>query len=565
MAAETSRLTTCLRRFLPLLGALPLILVLGLWQGVGPALGALAMAFLLGPLLLAARKSLRQVTVVRQALDACAAGGRPAKLPVLGGPDAASLTRAFNALGESLGPRLEGLRQSEARLLALANGAYGIEAWLNPGGRLVWINPSVERLTGHQIRDCILAPDAVDLLVYEKDRRPVREALARALQGKGSETLDARLQCTDGQVLWVGLDWLPLAEVQGQPQGVRLSMSQIGARKQAEMKLLETVIELRRAQALHELYLRKSDEERQRLVALLDVLKIGVLLFDTDHRLVRCNQTFLQIMGFPPDENLVGVRDTVILERSAKLFADPVRYRHRLEAIKVGVESASPFELRLTDGRLLSELTVPVPGASPGSTTGRVWLYEDVTESRQTAERLTHLADRDPLTNLLNRRRFHEDLERMLAESRRRNSPVGLLMLDLDGFKAINDTYGHHAGDEVLTTLANQVGGTVRRNEMFFRLGGDEFAILAPDSGEIEMIGLARRVSSLIVDMRWLFGGQENRVTASLGIAIYPRDAHSAEELVARADHAMYQAKSSGRNAWVVYVGESGRAVNGER
>ncbi len=564
MATEPSRLGFCLRRFLPLVAALILILALGWGLGLVPALGALAMGLLLGPLLLAARKSLRQASVVRQALEACAAGALPAKLPVAGGPDAANLTRAFNALGESLGPRLEGLRQGEARLAVLANVAYGIEAWLNPKGRLVWINDSVERLTGHAVRDCILAPDPVDLLVYEKDRRHVREALARALQGKGSETLDVRLQCTDGQVLWVGLDWLPLADVpgqqqgqqQGRPQGVRLSMSQIGARKQAEMKLLETVTELRRTQALHELYLRKSDEERQRLVALLDVLKMGVLLFDTDHRLVRCNQTFLQIMGFPLDENLVGVRDTVILERSAKLFAEPLRYRHRLEALKAGVESASPFELRLTDGRLLAELTVPVPGATPGSLTGRVWLYEDVTESRQTAERLTHLADRDPLTNLLNRRRFHEDLERMLAESRRRNSPVGLLMLDLDGFKAINDTYGHHAGDEVLTTLANQVGGTVRRNEMFFRLGGDEFAILAPDSGEIEMIGLARRVSSLIVDMRWLFGGQENRVTASLGIAIYPRDAHSAEELVAHADHAMYQAKSSGRNAWVVYAGE---------
>ncbi|MDD5295296.1 MAG: diguanylate cyclase [Rhodocyclaceae bacterium] len=555
MATEPRRLAICLRHFLPALAGLLLLLVLGLSLGARAALGALAMALLLWPFLVAARRSLRQLAALTPALEAYAVGETPGKLPVTGAPEAAALTRAFNAMEESVARRFAALKRSESRFSALANGAYGIEAWLNPRGRLVWINPSVERLTGQSVQACILAPDPVELLVYDKDRRHVREALARALQGKISETLDVRLQCKDGSLLWVGLDWQQLPEEEGDAQGVRLSMTLIGTRKQAEMKLLETVTELRRTQTLHDVYLRRSDEERQRLAALLDVMKVGVLLFDTDHRLVRCNQTFLSIMGFPLDENLVGVRDAVILERATPLLADPLRYRHRLDAIKAGVESPSPFEIRLTDGRILTELTVPVPGATPGSIIGRVWLYEDVTNVRQAAERLTQLADRDPLTNLLNRRRFHEDLERMLAESRRRNSPVGLLMLDLDGFKTINDTWGHHAGDEVLTTLATQVGGTVRKNEMFFRLGGDEFAILAPDSGENEMIGLARRVSGIIVDLRWLFGGTENQVTASLGIAVYPRDARDAEELVGHADQAMYQAKSSGRNAWQVYGG----------
>jgi len=556
MAAEPRRLSVCLRPFLPVGVGLVLILTLGWGLGASAALGALAMACLLLPLVLAARRSLRQLGRVGRALETCALGEPTGKLALAGGPEAAALIRAFNAMEESLAWRMAEFKRSESRFLALANGAYGVEAWLNPRGRLVWINPSVERLTGHSVQDCVLATDPVELLVYDKDQPHVREALARALQGADSESLDIRLQCKNGSLLWVGLDWQQMPQGQGDLQGARLSMTLIGTRKQAEMKLLETVTELRRAQTLHDLYLRRSDEERQRLAALLDVMKVGVLLFDTDHRLVRCNQTFLGIMGFPLDENLVGVRDTVILERATQLFADPLRYRHRLDAIKAGVESPAPYEIRLTDGRILTEVTVPVPGAVPGNLVGRVWLYEDVTDVRQTAERLTQLADRDALTGLLNRRRFHEDLERMLAESRRRNSPVGLLMLDLDGFKAINDTHGHHAGDEVLVTLANQVGGTVRKNEMFFRLGGDEFAILAPDSGEDEMIGLARRVSGIIVELRWMFGDEESRVTASLGIAIYPRDAHGAEELVVYADQAMYQAKSSGRNAWQVYRSE---------
>jgi diguanylate cyclase (GGDEF)-like protein/PAS domain S-box-containing protein len=555
-AADKPRLIACLRPLLPAGVGLVLIGVLGWAVGYGAALGALAMAVLLLPMLLGARRSLRQVGRVGRALETCAQGESTGKLALAGGQEATALIRAFNTMEESLAWRLAEFKRSESRFLALANGAFGVEAWLNPRGRLVWINPAVERLTGHSVQDCVLATDPVELLVYDKDRPHVREALARALQGAESESLDIRLQCKNGFLLWVGLDWQAMPGGQSDLQGVRLSLALIGDRKQAEMKLLETVAELRRAQTLHDLYLRRSDEERQRLAALLDVMKVGVLLFDTDHRLVRCNQTFLNIMGFPLDENLVGVRDKVILERTIHQFADPLRYRHRLDAIKAGAESPAPYEIRLMDGRILTEVTVPVPGAVPGKLIGRVWLYEDVTDARQTAERLTQLADRDALTGLLNRRRFHEDLERMLAESRRRSSPVGLLMLDLDGFKAINDTYGHHAGDEVLVTMASQVSGTVRKNEMFFRLGGDEFAILAPDSGENEMVGLARRVSGIIVDMRWMFGEQESRVTASLGIAIYPRDAHAAEELVGYADQAMYQAKSSGRNAWQVYRSE---------
>ena len=104
-------------------------------------------------------------------------------------------------------------------------------------------------------------------------------------------------------------------------------------------------------------------------------------------------------------------------------------------------------------------------------------------------------------------------------------------------------------------TLADEIAAVVRRNEMFFRIGGDEFAILAPDTSEEQMASLARRVGGKIAEMRFAFPGREATITASIGIALYPDHAVSGEEMIARADHAMYQAKLSGKNRWAVYPG----------
>jgi diguanylate cyclase (GGDEF)-like protein len=144
-------------------------------------------------------------------------------------------------------------------------------------------------------------------------------------------------------------------------------------------------------------------------------------------------------------------------------------------------------------------------------------VFEDVTEQLRVAEQLMCLAERDPLTNLYNRRRFHEELERMLADARRHGESVGLLAIDLDGFKPVNDLYGHQAGDEVLIGLANAVGAVVRRNEMFFRMGGDEFAILVPIATAQGLSELACVCVYRQPALRLL--GESVAVTASIGIA----------------------------------------------
>lgn len=491
---------------------------------------------------------------VRRGLEDLEHGALPAKLPVRGPEELRGVIRALNRCANALELKIEDLTEDKSRFKAIADYTYGVEAWFNPQGRLRWINRSIERLTGFTQVECVQAGNLVEMLVYPKDRKFALHSATEAFKRSSSgSNLELRLQKKNGAIVWVRINWQATYDPAGTYTGLRVSIDEIQQRKEAEMKLLETVAELRRAQSLKEYYLTRSNEERLRLEALLDVMKIGVLFVDRDRRVRYCNKAMLRIWGMDAADNLTGVRDAVLLERTQALLSDPQEFRRHVEQVLGQREISVPFDTEFNDGRIVNGISAPVPSPQPGRFLGRVWIYEDVTEQRRWAQRLTQLAERDPLTNLYNRRRFGEELQRMIADAARRSVQLGLLVIDLDEFKPINDDFGHLAGDQVLVQLAAEVGATVRRNEMFFRLGGDEFAILAPDTDEAEMEGLARRVGARIGELHFEFSGAARQVSASLGIALYPRDAGGSEELLSGADQAMYEAKAAGKGRWKVY------------
>jgi diguanylate cyclase (GGDEF)-like protein len=156
------------------------------------------------------------------------------------------------------------------------------------------------------------------------------------------------------------------------------------------------------------------------------------------------------------------------------------------------------------------------------------------------------LAMSDNLTGLANRTQFHQRLDEAIAGAERSDSRIGLVMIDLDGFKAINDTGGHAAGDQLLKRVAGALGEATRRHEIACRLGGDEFAVLAPRIDDRdELVGLADRLHKQL-DLNVPFSdGRSLRVTASLGLALYPDDAASGDDLVNKADAGMYSVKAS--------------------
>lgn len=186
----------------------------------------------------------------------------------------------------------------------------------------------------------------------------------------------------------------------------------------------------------------------------------------------------------------------------------------------------------------------------------------DVTPSKQAEAELVHQARSDMLTGLANRLAFRESVQRTIARLERHAGMSGVLFLDLDGFKKVNDTHGHAAGDDVLRQVADTLRRVIRREDLVARLGGDEFAVLLSELRTIdEGAATARRILAAFEDTPVMAGGAPADVSTGIGIAVVTDPNTSPDELINRADIALYQAKRAGRGRWQVYEGATGSAA----
>lgn len=180
----------------------------------------------------------------------------------------------------------------------------------------------------------------------------------------------------------------------------------------------------------------------------------------------------------------------------------------------------------------------------------------DITEYKRVEGHLAWLADHDPLTNLYNRRRFSEELERILNWAERYQHPGALLFFDLDRFKYINDTSGHQAGDALLKMVADMLSRTVRTADISARLGGDEFAVILPEITPQAAIEVAKKILARLNETQLTLNNRTHSISASIGIAIFPEHGNNVQDLLATADLAMYQAKETGRGTWHLFSNE---------
>ncbi len=180
----------------------------------------------------------------------------------------------------------------------------------------------------------------------------------------------------------------------------------------------------------------------------------------------------------------------------------------------------------------------------------------DLTARKQAELQLSWLADHDPLTGLFNRRRFQSELDRILSESKRYSRAGALLFFDLDQFKYVNDTRGHHAGDALLKLVASQLSRLVRSTDIISRLGGDEFAIVISETDETGALQVAQKITEYLEDVEMPVLEHAYKVSASIGIALFPAHGESVQELLSNADLAMYQAKERGRGSWHLFTGQ---------
>jgi len=161
---------------------------------------------------------------------------------------------------------------------------------------------------------------------------------------------------------------------------------------------------------------------------------------------------------------------------------------------------------------------------------------------------LESLSRTDPLTGVANRRSFDEALGKEFARSRRHSRALGVVMLDIDHFKKVNDTHGHPGGDQVLRAFARTVGSVLREGDVLFRYGGEEFVVLLPDTGPEGALRAAERIVAAVASTPVRVDGQLIHITTSAGVGCLERSTRDKEELLGKADAAVYEAKSEGRN-----------------
>jgi len=296
---------------------------------------------------------------------------------------------------------------------------------------------------------------------------------------------------------------------------------------------------------------KNAIEEARRLRTFADAAVEGLVVIDGE-RLVDANKSFLRLAGF---ESLGDAP-----ERLSDLLIE-----FNLSALSMAPD-APPAECRLlrADGESREVELLLRPLAWRGAEL-RILAVRDISERKEAAERIAHLAFHDSLTGLPNRAVFADHLERTVARAADSDEPVAVLCVDLDGFKAVNDLYGHPAGDALLIAAAQRLRAAVRGHELVARLGGDEFAVVQAAEQQPDHAGLlAGRILEALAEP-FAIGPDTVRISASVGVALFPADAADPESLVKNADMALYRAKAEGRGTARFYEAAMDEALRQRR
>jgi diguanylate cyclase (GGDEF)-like protein len=315
---------------------------------------------------------------------------------------------------------------------------------------------------------------------------------------------------------------------------------------------------------------RRLAQEKQRLErinmhfdAALSNMTQGLCMFDGQKRLVVWNERYAQIYRLPPDLLKVGTpHDAIIADRILRgiLKGDSSDSAAKAKISALGQlpkDATSSRVDEFADGRFM--LVTRKPMVDGG------WLatHEDITERRRAEAEIVHLARHDGLTGLANRAEFNARLEEASKRLKRNGGAVTVMMLDLDKFKAVNDTRGHLAGDQLLVEVGRRLQSEIRETDVLARLGGDEFAIIqegVPDQ-RAGATALALRIISAIT-RPFDLNGHEARVGISIGLALAPAHGNESEQLMKCADLALYDAKANGRNDFRVFQDEMLKAAD---
>ncbi|WP_341744518.1 putative bifunctional diguanylate cyclase/phosphodiesterase [Azonexus hydrophilus] len=356
-------------------------------------------------------------------------------------------------------------------------------------------------------------------MVHEEDRERVDQAYQAALATRQPYEVEHRMVMPDGRIKQIRERGETIYDEAGKP------LRSIGtAQDITDIRLLESQMQLL-GSAFHH-----SGE--------------AIMITDHNNRILTVNAAFTMLTGYAQDE-VVG-QDPRILSAGRTSRED---YKRMWAAIKEKSFWQGEIWDRRKDGGVYPKwLSVSVIRDDQGDIRYHVAHFTDVSTERATEAKIHYMAHHDMLTGLNNRFSLKDRLEHALAVARRESARVALLFIDLDRFKVINDTLGHHVGDELLIHVSRRLRQCVRESDLVARLGGDEFVVMLSGIEHSSSVAMVAEKLVMRVAEPYPVGAHTLYTTPSIGIAIYPMDGEDGETLMRNADAAMYHAKSAGRN-----------------
>jgi len=410
------------------------------------------------------------------------------------------------------------LRESEARFRALFENAGAGVILTDAEGRYLHCNPAFCAMVGFSESELHLM--TFRDISHPDDRDAVTDLYRQVISGEiESCDITKRYLNRDGSVRWGRLTVTPIRDA--------------GAVHRA-VAVVEDVTETKRL------------EDHMRLAAtVFENTGEGLFVTDDRRRIVHVNPAFTVLTGYAPEDVLGKTPHILASGRHPPEFYD----RMNESLATTGRWQGEMWNRRKTGEMFAEWLNIAEVRDERDQLTHYVAVFSDITSRKEDEERLSYQANHDPLTRLPNRTLFQERLSRALTRAHRNHSIVTLLFIDLDHFKQVNDTLGHLAGDCLLQQVADRLSSCVRQGDTIARLAGDEFTVILEDITEARDSALvAQKILSLMAEPFDL-QGHEARISASIGVALYPSDAEETQTLVKLADAAMYQAKNQGRNA----------------
>lgn len=423
------------------------------------------------------------------------------------------------------------LRESEERLLDSQSIAHvGSWVWDLRDDSIIW---SREHYAIVGVSPEEYSPTARSFInfIHPEDRHLMKETLGRIDNGESNEyELEFRLVRPSGELCYVKSYGRLERDEHGRPVQLAGVLHDITPQKKVELALRE---------------------KQQTLQSLLDNAPLGIWFQDKDGRLLFVNQAYCEATG-KSEQEFLSMEDYKCIYDSETAEASKT-------ADAVALVSDGPHfsqeRMRFADGTMHDlEVIKSRVTDEDGNVIGLIGLSMDVTDRKQAEEKLLHQAYFDELTGLGNRNFLMEQLARSLAQARRHNHYNALLFFDLDNFKIINDSMGHHTGDLLLQDIGRRLQATVREEDTVARLGGDEFVLIANDLGAVQSEAaeqahtIAEKVRKALA-VPYKLGEQEHHITLSVGISMFPTDDNDVNDILKHADTAMYRAKEAGRNA----------------